>query len=167
MSASRSNLALRQAESGDLLRLQQVREAAFAPMSASFRSILGDDLYELVQAREDEAQQHLLVSLLAPQSGWEVYVAELAGAVVGFVCVKLNQDTNVGEIGLNAVHPSHGSRGVGTAMYELVLLRMRDAGMRAAIVSTGGDPSHAPARRAYEKAGFTVGIPSVWLCRLL
>jgi hypothetical protein len=39
--------------------------------------------------------------------------------------------------------------------------------MQAATVSTGGDPSHAPARRAYEKAGFSAQIPSVWFCRTL
>jgi hypothetical protein len=27
--------------------------------------------------------------------------------------------------------------------------------VRLAIVATGGDPGHAPARRTYEKAGFT------------
>jgi hypothetical protein len=38
---------------------------------------------------------------------------------------------------------------------------------RVATVATDGDASHAPARRAYEKAGFTAHIPSVWLCRKL
>jgi hypothetical protein len=28
--------------------------------------------------------------------------------------------------------------------------------MRVAMVSTGGDPGHAPARRVYEKAAFTL-----------
>lgn len=39
--------------------------------------------------------------------------------------------------------------------------------MALATVSTGGDPSHAPARRAYEKAGFGPGLPSVYLYRVL
>jgi hypothetical protein len=39
--------------------------------------------------------------------------------------------------------------------------------MAVATVSTGGDPSHAPARRAYEKAGFGPAIPSVSLYKLL
>jgi metal-dependent amidase/aminoacylase/carboxypeptidase family protein len=62
---------------------------------------------------------------------------------------------------------NHAGKGVGTAMYEYALVRMKDAGMRAATVGTGGDPSHAPARRAYAKVGFTAQIPSVWMCRLL
>lgn len=31
---------------------------------------------------------------------------------------------------------------------------MKDAGMSIAMVETGGDPGHAPARRTYEKLGF-------------
>ncbi len=161
------NVLMRPVRVDDQLRLDQIRQAAFAPVFASFRSTLGDDIYDLAQAREDEAQGQLLVSMLAPESGWEVYVAEEAGSVVGFVAIHLNQATQVGEIGLNAVHPNHAGKGVGTRMYEFAIARMKEAGMRVATVATGGDPSHAPARRAYEKAGFAVYIPSVWLCRKL
>jgi len=35
--------------------------------------------------------------------------------------------------------------------------------MAAATVGVGGDPSHAPARRAYEKAGFGPTILSLWM----
>jgi hypothetical protein len=38
---------------------------------------------------------------------------------------------------------------------------MRANGMKLAAVDTGGDPSHAPARRSYEKAGFDRSISSV------
>lgn len=44
---------------------------------------------------------------------------------------------------------------------------MRNAGMRLPTMGTGGDPSHAPARRIYEKVGFGAAIPSVWLYKLL
>jgi ribosomal protein S18 acetylase RimI-like enzyme len=158
---------MRPVRADDLPRLEEVRQAAFAPVFASFRSLLGEDIYNLVQAREDEAQGTLLASLVAPESGWEVYTAEVAGAVAGFVSVRLNLETQVGEVGLNAVHPDQAGQGVGTAMYTFAIARMKAAGMRVATVATGGDPSHAPARRAYEKAGFTVHIPSVWLCRKL
>jgi|SRR5690554_3532098 len=166
--ATRPYLTMRPARADDLPALERVRRAAFAPIFASFRAALGDELYQLVQAREDEVQQDLLASLLAAGSGWEVLVAEGPdGDVVGFVALQLNRETQVGEIGLNAVHPDHAGNGIGTAMYDFALSRMQQAGMRAATVATGADASHAPARRAYEKAGFTVGIPSVWLCRKL
>jgi ribosomal protein S18 acetylase RimI-like enzyme len=160
-------LQFRPARSEDAPRLQAIRRAAFAPVFASFRAILGDEIYELAQRREDEAQEGLLASLLAAGSGWSVHVAQSGSEVVGFVAVRLDAHTRVGEIGLNAVDPARAGNGIGTAMYELAVARMREAGMKVATVATGGDPSHAPARRAYRKAGFDVEIPSVWMCRKL
>jgi len=167
LDSPRTDVTMRPAEPGDHSRLEAVREAAFAPVFASFRSLLGDDLYDRVQAREDEAQKDLLASLVAPGSGWEVHVAGIAGTAAGFVSIRMERETRVGEIGLNAVHPDHAGRGIGTAMYQFAVARMKDAGMQAATVSTGADASHLPARRAYEKAGFTAQIPSVWMCRRL
>ena len=37
---------------------------------------------------------------------------------------------------------------------------LRPSGMRVAMIETGGDPGHAPARRVYEKAGYTA-LPAV------
>jgi ribosomal protein S18 acetylase RimI-like enzyme len=161
------DLRFRRARAEDAPRLQAIRRAAFAPVFASFRSILGDEIYELAQRREDEAQEGLLASLLAPDSRFTLHVAEAGGEVVGFVAVRLDPESHVGEIGLNAVDPAHAGRGIGTALYELALARMREAGMKVATVATGGDPSHAPARRAYRKAGFDAEIPSLWMCRKL
>ncbi|HMP02915.1 MAG TPA: GNAT family N-acetyltransferase [Gemmatales bacterium] len=158
-------ILMRLARPEDPPLLEAIREAAFAPVFASFREILGDALYETVQLHEDQAQSELLAALLSAGSKWEVYVAEVAKTVVGFVAVQLNQVTRVGEIGLNAVHPDWAGQGIGTAMYEFALSRMKEAGMRAATVATGADASHAPARRAYQKAGFAAQIPSVWMCR--
>jgi hypothetical protein len=53
--------------------------AAFAPIFASFRALLGDEIYELAQAHADRNQGAYLASLLAPDSGWELYVAEESG----------------------------------------------------------------------------------------
>ena len=160
-------LVIRPATADDAPRLQEIRAAAFAPVFASFRALLGDELYDLAQRRSDEAQAGLLASMLAPGAAWQLYSVEQGAVIVGFVSVQVDADTRMGEIGLNAVHPDHAGSGVGAAMYEFALARMREAGMRVATVSTGGDPSHAPARRAYEKAGFAASIPSVWYCRPL
>lgn len=42
----------------------------------------------------------------------------------------------------------------GTALTEFALDWMKSAGMSIAMVETGGDPGHAPARHTYEKVGF-------------
>ncbi|MGY6564490.1 MAG: N-acetyltransferase family protein [Halomonadaceae bacterium] len=158
---------IREATQHDLPTLERIRAAAFTPIFASFRDLLGDSLYEIVQAREDEEQSTLLTSLLVPASPWQLHVAEGAEGIVGFVAFQLNRESRVGEIGLNAVDPVHSGQGVGTLMYEFALSRMKAAGMRAATVATGADESHAPARHAYEKVGFSKTIPSVWMCREL
>ena len=83
-----------------------------------------------------------------------VWVAIDAGATVGFVAVKLHSEDSMGEIYMVAVDPDFQGRGIGSALIEFALDRMKDAGMSIAMVETGGDSGHAPARHAYEKSGF-------------
>ena len=70
------------------------------------------------------------------------------------------------EIYMIAVDPAVQRRGVASLLTEHALDEMRTRGMDLAIVATGGDPGHAPARATYEKAGFTP-CPQVWYSRLL
>ena len=51
--------------------------------------------------------------------------------------IKLDQDTQVGEIGVNAVDPLQGRKGIGTEMYGFAVAQMRKAAMRVATVATG------------------------------
>ena len=53
-----------------------------------------------------------------------------------------------------AVDSDYQQRGIGVALTEFALEQMKAAGMSVAMVETGGDSGHAPARRTYEKLGF-------------
>jgi ribosomal protein S18 acetylase RimI-like enzyme len=88
------------------------------------------------------------------------WVAEVAGRVVGFVVYELNDKTRTGEVQLLAVHPEYQNQGVGTELNLFALQKLKEGGMILAVVGTGGDEGHAPARRSYEKAGYT-GLPAV------
>ncbi|WP_221930830.1 GNAT family N-acetyltransferase [Telmatospirillum sp. J64-1] len=158
---------LRPLEPGDLPRLQQIRKTAFAPVFQSFRDIVGQEIAAIAFTHADAEQAKLLDDLCAPGSGHHVLVLTIGGAVAGFVSFTVDTAQRIGEIGLNAVHPDYSGKGFGTWMYEQVLARMKDQGVILATVSTGGDAAHAPARRAYEKAGFGPVIPSLSLYRLL
>ena len=151
----------------DLSSLQAIRAAAFAPVFASFRSIVGPDIAALGLATAEQEQADLLATIAKPDSGHTLAVADINGAPVGFVSWKLNIAPGVGEITLNAVHPHHGGKGIGTALYDHALAALKAAGMKLATVGTGGDPSHAPGRRAYEKAGFGVHLPSIYMYQKL
>jgi ribosomal protein S18 acetylase RimI-like enzyme len=122
---------------------------------------MGQKLFEIVfpDWRAEKAGQ--VQRACQPQSSTAVFVAEVDGLVVGFITFYAHEGDRVGTIGNNAVHPQWQGQGIGPALYEHVFARLRDLGFRAVRVSTGGDPSHAPARRAYEKAGFDVRLPQV------
>ena len=127
---------------------------AFAPACASLGRLAGGDLDWRRSIRGH------LRSLTRPgQGGWLV-VAELRGLVVGVVQYQVDRETQSGSIGVSAVHPARQGKGIGSLMYRHVLDLMSAQGVKYATADTGGDSSHAPARRAYEKAGF-VAVPTV------
>jgi ribosomal protein S18 acetylase RimI-like enzyme len=162
------DLTIRAFEPGDLPALQRIRAAAFEPVFRSFRDTVGKEIAAIAFAHADAEQARLLDGICEAGSEHRVLVVEAArGEAVGFVSFTVDAGKRTGEIGLNAVHPKRAGRGIGSMMYEHVLARMRELGIALATVGTGADPSHAPARRAYEKAGFGPAIPSVFLYRLL
>ena len=154
---------IRAFESQDLGRLHEIREEAYKPVFRSFRNIVGERIAAVALAHAEREQGEFLDEICQPDSAHEVFVVERGAEIVAFCSISLNQKTKVGVIDLNAVHPDCQGGGVGTWMYEYGLERLRTAGMLVAEVGTGGDSSHAPARRAYEKAGFGPGIPNVYL----
>ena len=81
--------------------------------------------------------------------------------VVGFCIGYARPALGIGEIGNNAVHPDWQRKGIATRLYQYAFEQLRERGMRYVKVHTGGDPSLAPARRAYQKAGFDVALPQV------
>ena len=79
----------------------------------------------------------------------------------------LSPDGKIGTIMTNAVSRDYRGHGIGVRMYEFILNVMREKGAQYAKVLTGGDDGHAPARRAYTKAGFSASLPSVTYYREL
>lgn len=159
------NCTIRAFAPDDLAALQAIRAEAFAPVFQSFRDLVGPHIAAVALNSADAEQAALLDALAAPGSGQEVWVAESDGRAIGFVALKVEGE--VGELGLNAVCNACRNRGVGAALHAHALARMKALGAKVATVGVGGDASHAPARRAYEKAGFGPGIPSLYLYRML
>ncbi|MDH3579751.1 MAG: GNAT family N-acetyltransferase [Hyphomicrobiales bacterium] len=162
-----ADVEIRGFKASDLDDLQEIRALAFAPVFRSFREIVGASIADVALASLEAEQAELLANACKAKSPEQVFVGELDGAIVGFVSISLDQKNKTGEIGLNAVHPDHAGQGIGTRLYEFALGEMKAAGMEVATVGVGGDPSHAAARRAYEKAGFGPAIPSLWMYRSL
>lgn len=158
---------IRSAKSADLPAMHDVREEAFAPIFASFRAMIDPSSAQAIYEGAENAQGDYLDSIWPPTAARPILVATVANDVIGFCAYAMDMAKKLGTIDLNAVHPSHAGQGIGTALYQRALDDMTAQGMQAAQVGTGGDPSHAPARRAYAKVGLKNSIPSILLCKAL
>ena len=72
----------------------------------------------------------------------------------GAATVELHAEDQMGEIYMIGVDPDFQRRGIATRLTRHSIEWFRSAGMSIAMVETGGDDGHAPARRAYESSGF-------------
>jgi ribosomal protein S18 acetylase RimI-like enzyme len=154
---------LRRALDADHDRIVELSLAAWVPVFAAFEEILGPRLFERVHPDWRTAQAEAVRASLGTHDTW---VAVDGGLVVGFVSVVFDEPGRSAEIYMIAVDPAFQRRGVASELTELALAEMRRRGVTLAVVATGGDPGHAPARATYERAGFT-GCPQVWYARRL
>jgi ribosomal protein S18 acetylase RimI-like enzyme len=128
----------------------------WAPVFASLEGVLGPDIFRRLHPDWREDQRRAVREVCAEKQG-RVWVAEVEGATVGFVATEVfDPRRNLGEVSMLAVDPDYQGDGIGTALTEFALDRLKDAGMKVAMVETGGDPGHAAARRTYENAGFVL-----------
>jgi ribosomal protein S18 acetylase RimI-like enzyme len=126
---------------------------AWAPVFESLQGAMDGEVYAAFFPDWRTSQQRAVEAVCDDEQSM-VWVA-LAGALpVGFVAVRLHQDDRMGEIYMLAVDPDAQGNGVGGALTAFALERMRETGMVVAMVETGGDSGHAPARRTYEGQGF-------------
>ena len=129
---------------------------AWAPAFASLEQVLGSEIFRRQHPDWREDQRRAVEEICATKKG-RVWIAEVDAKTVGFVAVEPHHpERDMGEISILGVDPDHQGKGIGTALTEFALDRLKDAGMKVAMVETGGDPGHAAARRTYEKAGCTL-----------
>jgi ribosomal protein S18 acetylase RimI-like enzyme len=165
-------MIVRPLEPADVEAVVEVALAAWAPIYASYRRIMGDELFRTAHPdwRREKARQ--VRDGCAP-AGTRVGAAAIAAVaelppgdgqparLVGFVTAYVRASLGIGEIGNNAVHPDWQGQGIAPRLYEYAFDCLRERGMRYVKVLTGGDPSHAPARHAYQKVGFEIALPHV------
>ena len=124
-------------------------------MFTSWEQILGPKLYPIAIYPDWCKSQKEVVEKACNDEKITTWVAKVEGKVVGFVAYELNDNSKIGEVQLLAVHPEYQNHGIGTELNTFALQKLKEGGMRLAVVGTGGDEGHAPARKSYEKAGYT------------
>jgi GNAT superfamily N-acetyltransferase len=133
---------------------------AWAPVFASLQEVLSEDGIYAQMHPDWRADQTRAVRAACSEEGMRVWVAEVDAVVAGFVAARLDHQESMGEIYMIAVDPSYQRTGLGSLLTSVALQWFKDTGMALAMVETGGDPGHAPARRSYERSGF-VQLPTV------
>jgi ribosomal protein S18 acetylase RimI-like enzyme len=150
-----THLLIRLFSQHDLKDVVELSLLAWAPVFQSFEQILGAQIYSAIYPQWQGQQKDVVERVCQDRDRFTVWVAQIGGAVAGFIAYALSDEDHTGEVELLAVHPDYQNQGLGTELNTFALARMKERGMRLAVVGTGGDPGHAPARRSYEKAGYT------------
>ncbi len=149
------NISIRPVSHDDIEELVQLALLAWIPVFSSFKQVLGSRIYPLLYPDWERRQREEVESVCKDDAKTFVWVADLNGMITGFITYTFNSEDKTGEVALLAVHPDYQNQGIGTALNHFALDKMKVGGVKLAVVATGGDPGHAPARRSYEKAGYT------------
>ncbi len=159
--------AIRDCRARDHDEIVQLSLRAWAPVFASVGDVLGRELSMLLHGADWREHQAGEVRATLRDPAKRVWVAEYEGRVAGFVSAAVVDKARlIGEIAMVAVDPAAQRHGVGSSLTEHATAWLREQGMRVAVLGTGGDRGHEPARRIYERLGFGL-FPSAQYFRVL
>ena len=131
---------------------------AWQPIFDGYFNELGEEMFNVFYSGWKDTKYRRVYEGLMSERG---YVALIEDKVVGFIFYIVDEATKTGIVEENAVSSEFRGLGIAQKMYNFIFDKMRGEGMVYAVVGTGLDDAHAPARKAYEKAGFDRAIESI------
>lgn len=159
------NIEIRPYETKYIKDIVALSLRAWEPVFRSIKENMDREIYEIFypdwRQSQKEAVEHVCGS-----DETRVWVAFEEETVTGFAALKLGSESKTGEIYMVAVDPDHQGKGICSSLVQFALKHMKEEGMTVATVSTGTDPGHAPARRCYERMGFSVWPVAMYLKKL-
>ena len=151
-------MLMRKYQADDLQAVMAIANAGWKEIRKMSRAALGDKIADILNPAGDAESKGLQVKDQIDSGLYSIAVCEHDHEIVGFVTYHRNGD--FGEICNNAAKVGTGLKGIGQTMYKFVLDEFRNAGVKVVKVTTGMDYAHAPARKAYERAGFVRHLDS-------
>ena len=159
-------IQIREFREGDLDAVVAFSLRAWAPVFDAVRKVLGEEIFLRLHPDWQVDQAEVVRSSCLNEER-DVFVAVADGRPVGFVAIALDAfQERMGVIDIIGVDPDYQRRGIGSRLTDYATDHMQRCGMDIAVVESGGDPGHAPARAVYEAAGFTL-LPIARYFRLL
>lgn len=151
-------ISIRPATEADAEAIVAIAVAEWEAIYQGYRAQLGDEVfYTFFPDHKAQKERGIRANL---KSG-TVYVTECDGEVAGFIHYVYDAESRLGTISNNAVSGKYRGLGIGPRQYEFVFDALRKRGAVGVRVTTGLDEGHAPARRAYEKAGFSAHTEAI------
>lgn len=141
-------------QSEDKVTVLALSLRSWEPVFSALESEVSSFVYECFYPRGWRIRQEADLAEVLDEEAGRIDVAVIDSQVVGWVCTRLHPEDDMGEVYVLAVDPGHQRQGIATALMDRSFERIRDAGLRMAMVETGGDSGHAPSRATYEAAGF-------------
>lgn len=136
----------------------EIAAKAWIPIREVDKEILGEEIYNFLYENWQETKKRAVHNFLNAGKG---FIALCDNKVVGLTTYNIDEKSQIGEIFNNAVSPDARGLGIAGKLNNAVLNLFKEKKCVAAQVSTGLDDGHAPARKAYEKLGFSRGLPQV------
>lgn len=149
----------------DLPTLIELTIETFRPLLAGSLVQLRPEVTEHDHGRWEDDYRREVPSLLAPDEGRFITLAEEHGRPLGYVGWNTTGESS-GRLEMVAVRPDARRRGIARALCSAALTRLEQLGVTVVHIGTGGDEFHAPARALYESLGF-VPYPTVDYARSL
>lgn len=155
------DIMIRRASASDGDAIAAIAKEAWRPIFEGYRTQLGEEIFRFLYPEDPLEKKQEEVRRAA--AGDACFVAEYEGKVVGFATYFI--EGKLGVLGNNAV--SMRGKGIAGMLHERIFEEMRAIGCTAVRVRTGLDEAHAPARRAYEKDGFTNTLSDITYFKML
>ena len=160
-------VVIRPFRESDLDAIVELSLRAWEPVFESLRTVLGEANIARLHQPDWRTVQAEAVRSSCTSEERDVFVAIADEEPIGFATVALNAfHEGMGAVDMIAVDPAFQRRGIATQLMNHSADHMRERGMDIAVVETGGDPGHAPARAMYEGSGYTA-LPVVRYLKLL
>lgn len=146
-------MKIREYKESDWNTLVDITMRAWKPVFEGMSTAISNDIYEIF-VPDWQAEQLRTLTAVCVSQDIDKIVAEEDGKLIGFAAASYHPEDFLGQVYIVGVDPDHGRKGVGTQLTEECLSMIKAKGFELAMVETGGDPGHAPARATYESMGF-------------
>ncbi len=139
---------------------------AWEPVLGDLRDELPAGLYDHFYPDGWQVAQEAAVRETLANAEMHTWVAMLDGVAAGFASLRMLPEDRMGELYMIATDPAAQRRGVASALIEFSQAWMKQQGAVYALIRTGNDSGHAPARATYERMGYELSLAARYFKKL-